>query len=111
MLKRKGRKSKKAIEAATKIQNFFRNEKERNKIVINIKNDDNNCFIYSVLCGYLDICDKSNPERVSQYANHLKLFKYEEKDMPMKIDKIMHFEKRNQLRINVFGIEENSIYP
>ena len=23
----------------------------------------------------------------------------------------MHFEKRNQLRINVFGIEENSIYP
>ena len=81
------------------------------KAVINIKNDDNNCFIYSVLCGYLDIYDKSNPERVSQYANHLKLFKYEEKDMPMKIDKIMHFEKRNNLRINVFGIEENSIYP
>jgi hypothetical protein len=23
------------------------------KAVINIKNDDNNCFIYSVLCGYL----------------------------------------------------------
>ncbi len=29
----------------------------------------------------------------------------------MKIDKIMLFEKRNDLRINVFGIEENSIYP
>jgi hypothetical protein len=29
----------------------------------------------------------------------------------MKIDKIMHFEKRNNLRINVFGIEETSIYP
>jgi hypothetical protein len=81
------------------------------KAVINIKNDDNNCFIYSVLCGYLDICDKPHPERVNHYTNHLKLFKYEEKDMPMKIDKIMHFEKRNQLRINVFGIEENSIYP
>ena len=81
------------------------------KAVINVKNDDNNCFIYSVLCGYLDICDKPHPERVNHYTNHLKLLKYEEKDMPMKIDKIMHFEKRNNLRINVFGVEETSIYP
>ncbi len=57
------------------------------KAVINIKNDDNNCFIYSVLCGYLDICDKPHPERVNHYTNYLKLFKYDEKDMPMKIDK------------------------
>ncbi len=29
----------------------------------------------------------------------------------MKIDKIILFEKRNNLRINVFSIEETSIYP
>ncbi len=29
----------------------------------------------------------------------------------MKKDKIMHFEKRNNSQINVFGIEETSIYP
>jgi hypothetical protein len=29
----------------------------------------------------------------------------------MKIDKFMHVEKRNNLRINVFGIGETSIYP
>ena len=62
------------------------------------------------LCGYLDICDKPHPERVNHYTNHLKLLKYEDKDMPMKIDKIIHFEKRNNLRINLFGIEETSIY-
>ena len=51
-------------------------------------------------------------ERLQPRSDGLRrLFKYEEKDMPMKIDKIIHFEKRNQLRINVFGIEENSIYP
>ena len=82
------------------------------KAIINIKNtDDNNCFIYSVLCGFLNICDKSHPERVSNYKEHLKILKYEEKDMPMKIDKIIHFEKRNKLRINVFGESDNSIYP
>ncbi len=35
------------------------------KAVINIKNEDNNCFLYSVLCGYLDICDKLHPERIN----------------------------------------------
>ncbi len=56
------------------------------------------------------ICDKPRPERVNRYCNHPKLFKYAETDMPMKIDKIIHFEKRNQLQINVFGIEESSMY-
>ena len=41
----------------------------------------------------------------------MKLLKYDEKDMPMKIDKIMHFEKRNNLKINVFGEENGAIYP
>ena len=29
----------------------------------------------------------------------------------MKIDKIIHFEKRNKLSINVYGVEEKSIFP
>ena len=82
------------------------------KAIINIKNtDDNNCFLYSILCGVLGICDKPHPERVSHYKEHLKILKYEEKDMPMKIDKIIHFEKRNKLRINVFGECDSSIHP
>ena len=69
-----------------------------------------NCFICSVLCGCLSICDKPHPERVNHYKEHLKNLNYDEKDMPMKIDKIIHFEKRNKLRINVFGESENSIH-
>jgi hypothetical protein len=41
----------------------------------------------------------------------LKVLKYDEKDMPMKLDKIIHFEKRNQFRINVFGEDSSAIYP
>ena len=40
--------------------------------------------------------------------------KYKDEDMPMDINKIMYFEKRNNLRINVYGIGENkskSIIP
>lgn len=82
------------------------------KAIINIKNtNDNNCFIYSVLCGVLSIYEKDHPERVSHYYNHLKVLKYDEKDMPMKVDKIIHFEKRNKLIINVYSVEEKSIYP
>jgi hypothetical protein len=66
--------------------------------IINIKNkEDNNCFISSVLCGYLNICNKKNPQELHHYKNHMKDLKYEEKDIPMKIDKIIHFEKRNKL--------------
>lgn len=83
------------------------------KAVINIKNDkDNNCFIYSVLCGYLGIYDKDHPERISHYYHHLKELIYDEKDMPMRLDKIIFFEKRNKLRINVYGLDEkNEVIP
>ena len=50
------------------LPDFIKNK----KAIINIKNDDNNCFLYSVLCGYLDIYDKPHPERVNHYSNHLK---------------------------------------
>ena len=50
--------------------------------IINIKNkDDNNCFIYSVLCGYLDIYQKKNPQELYHYRNHMKELKYDEKSI------------------------------
>lgn len=82
------------------------------KAVINIKNEkDNKCFIYSVLCGFLEIYKKSNPERLYHYYNHMNLLKYDDKDLPMDLNKIIYFEKRNNLKINVFGVENKSIYP
>ena len=83
------------------------------KAIINIKNEDKLCFLYSVLCGYYKIYQEKDPQRVSKYTRVIneRKFKYNDTDMPMKIDKIIHFEKRNNLRINVYGIEEKSIVP
>ncbi len=81
------------------------------KAVINIKNDDDNCFIYSVLCGYLDICDKPHPERVNQYTNYLNLFKYDEKDIPMKIYKIMHFENETTYEFMYLVLKKLQFIP
>lgn len=82
------------------------------KAVINIKNTDNKCFLYSVLCAINDI--KIHPERVSHYTKLMDTLKWKEEEMPMDINKIMFFEKRNNLRINVYGLEyeeSESIIP
>jgi hypothetical protein len=62
------------------------------KAVINIKNEDNYCFIYSVLCGLK--LPTNHPERVSHYKDRMKELNYKDEDMPMEINKIMYFEKR-----------------
>lgn len=81
------------------------------KACINIKNKDNLCFLYSVLCGINT--PERDAERVSKYTGRLDELIYDLEDMPMDINKIIHFEKRNKLRINVFGLDgkNNQVIP
>lgn len=81
------------------------------KACINIKNKDNLCFIYSVLCGIKT--PEKDAERVTKYTERLNELIYNPEDMPMDINKIIHFEKRNKLRINVFGLDgkNNQVVP
>ena len=61
------------------------------KVVINIKNEDNLCFVYSVLCGLKT--PEKDANRVSKYKDRMNELKYKPEDMPMDINKIIHFEK------------------
>jgi hypothetical protein len=79
------------------------------KAIINIKNKDNKCFLYSVLCGLE--CPERDAERVSKYTDRVKELKYKEEDMPMEMNKIIFFEKRNNIRINVYGLDRNDVVP
>ncbi len=79
------------------------------KAIINIKNEDNKCFLYSVLCGLK--CPEKDAERVSKYSNRLNELKYKDEDMPMDMNKIMFFEKRNEIRINVYGYIKAEVVP
>ena len=38
-----------------------------NKACVNINNDDNKCFEYSVKCGWYNIHAKTNPQRLGHY--------------------------------------------
>ena len=67
------------------------------KAAIDIKNEDNLCFVYSVSCGLK--APEKNPQRVSNYKDRLDDSKYKPEDIPMDMNKIIHFEKRNELRI------------
>lgn len=80
--------------------------------IINIKNKDELCFIYSVLCGILP--ERRNADRVSHYTSYLQnktlIFKMEdyEKGIEPTSQKILHFEKQNNLCINIYYHKEST---
>ena len=72
---------------------------------INVKNDDEKCFLYSILAHFKKF--KQNSSRVSQYKQHLHELRTDGINMPMKLEDITKFEKLNDLSINVYCIEEH----
>ena len=80
------------------------------KCCVNIQNNDERCFEYSVLCGlhYDEI--KSNHQRVSVYSKYQKELKFDGLEMPMSVDDVEEFEKLNEIPINVFTLN-NSYDP
>ena len=54
------------------------------KAIINTQNDDNKCFLWSVL-AHIYPTDK-NPERVSKYKKYEKKLKHERLKIPNKIN-------------------------
>ena len=39
------------------------------KACVNVSNDDNKCFEYSVKCGWYDLHTETNPQRISYYKD------------------------------------------
>ncbi len=79
------------------------------RVCMYAKNKDDKCFLYSVLCGLK--CPERDAERVSNYMNRLGELQYKDEDMPMDMDKIIFFEKRNDIRINVYGLDKADVIP
>jgi len=81
------------------------------KSVINIKNEDNKCFVYCCIASRLNIA--SHAERVNHYNKDelMANWKYKESDFPMKLNSIIHFEKNNSVNINVYSMEKDTKLP
>lgn len=78
------------------------------KAVINIQNEDNKCFLWSVLAGIHPT--ENNSHRVSSYVPFLNELNIDGIDFPTPLSQIDKFERLNQISINVFGWEKE-IFP
>ena len=78
------------------------------KAVVNIKNNDNKCFMWSVLAQLHP--DYENPNRVSKYKCFNDELNFINIEFPVKIKDITLFEKQNNISISCFGYDKE-VYP
>ena len=86
------------------------------KAVINIKNKDEKCFLWSVITGLYEDFHAKNHERVSHYLEYEKEFNLQGIQFPMTLKDIPKFERLNNVSISVYayqaaGGQEGFIYP
>ncbi|GBN89688.1 hypothetical protein AVEN_104941-1 [Araneus ventricosus] len=79
------------------------------KALINIKNTDQKCFVWSVLVA-LHLVEK-NADRVSHYASMDQELRLGNVMCPVQPCKVPIIENLNNLRINVFGYEDEEVFP
>ena len=77
------------------------------KCCINIQNEKNRCFEYSVLCGLHHTEIKKNLFRPSLYKSYLDKLKFDGIELLVQVDDVSNFETMNELPINVFGLDDN----
>ena len=80
------------------------------KAIINMKNDDNECFKWCIARALNPV--EKNAERITKILR-LQAEKLNWKDMkfPMDLKQIDRFERLNNVCVNVFGYEKNEVYP
>ena len=88
-------------------------EKIKNKqCCVDVKNNDNKCFMWSISFALHPIDRKNHPDRVTKYKQYDNNLKFDDINFPVKLDKIPKFEKLNNININVFGYDEKyKIFP
>lgn len=83
------------------MSSFIKNK----KAVINIKNEDNRCFLYSIITAlHYHELDTKHLDRLDQFEKYFKLYPFDDNDMPMTIGickKIEKYENIIQRNINV----------
>jgi len=84
-------------------------ELERKRAIVNVENEDEKCFMWSVLAGKYP--SKSNKNRVSSYKQHENKLNMEGIEFPVKIHQISKFENQNNISINLFGYEKKQFFP
>ena len=88
------------IETPAELKNVYRS-------LLNIKNKDEFCFLYSVLAGLIP--QKKHVERPSTYLPYKDQLVYKLSDFRMSLSKIPSFEKLNNVSICVYRFEQGRL--
>ena len=78
---------------------------QRTKALVNVRNADNKCFLWSVLASLHPV--RFNAGRVANYRRLQYTLRWRERDFPMTWRGIRRFEEENDLRIYVFAWDES----
>jgi hypothetical protein len=83
----------------------------KKKCCLNIENDDDKCFMWSVLANKHPIDSKDHPYRVSKYKQYEDELNLKDIKFPMTIGQLEKFERQNNTPINVFEFYKNGMAP
>ena len=77
--------------------------------IINVKNKDNKCFMWSVLAALYPT--KRDAERIWKYKENVSTLNFKDISFPVKMADVPKFERQNGISIDVFGYERNEVIP
>lgn len=80
------------------------------KGVINIKNNDEYCFLWSIVSA-LHPTNNTHPDRVTSYPHFSQILKYENINFPFNLKDLSKFEIMNNLSINIFIYSKSEVLP
>ena len=81
--------------------------KDLRRSLLNIRNKDEYCFLYSVLAALFP--QKKHAERPSTYLPYMDRLVFNSSDFPMSLSKIRYFEKHNNVAIAVYRLDEGRL--
>ncbi|XP_030755995.1 uncharacterized protein LOC115882219 [Sitophilus oryzae] len=86
---------------------------KKTKAVINIKNNDEYCFLWSIVCALYPAPSHKNSSATSSYPHFTQVqgLHYYDITFPIGLKDISKFEKMNSISINVYTFEKKEIFP
>ena len=78
-------------------------EIQAKKAVVNVKNTDNLCFVWSILASQHP---SQHSDRVSNYRPHLNTLKIDGFNFPLKVTDVSKFETLNELVVDVYLLDK-----
>ena len=78
---------------------------------LNIQNNDEKCFLWSILALLHPVQRINSPHRVSKYQEYESELDMSGIQHPVDIKDIDKFEHQNNISVNVYGYEDKKIFP